>query len=127
MMTDWFWDLATSTPALGFNGLVLLAALAVGFFPLVKYLPVVGPYVPAARLVALLTAALLCFLVGFRVSDERAEMENLRATVATQKADLDNARKSAADASQRASDIEATADAQHETDAQYIRSLALRP
>jgi predicted PurR-regulated permease PerM len=127
MIGDLFWNVATSAPALGFIGLVLLASLAVGFFPLVRFLPVVGPYVPAARLVALLAAALICFLVGFRVADEREQLQNLRATVAIQSADLENARKSAADEFQRASEIEATANAQHETDAQYIRSLALRP
>ena len=127
MMTDWFLDLATSTPALGFNGLVLLVSLAVGFFPLVKYLPVIGPYVPAARVVALLSAALICFLVGFRVSDERAEMANLRAMVAIQKADLDNARKSAAFANARASELEKVADDRRQSDAEYIATLTLAP
>ncbi len=127
MMSDLFWNVATSAPALGFNGLVLLAALAVGFFPLVKYLPVIGPYVPAARVVALLSAALICFLVGFRVSDERAEMANLRAMVAIQKADLDNARKSAAFANARASELEKVADDRRQSDAEYIATLTLAP
>jgi hypothetical protein len=127
MMSDIFWKVTTSALALGIDGLILLVAVGVGFLPRARFLPVVGPYVPAAKLVAVLAVALICFKLGFRIANEQEEASRLRATIAAQRADLDNAAKSAADATQRASEIEASAHAQHETDAQYIRSLALRP
>ncbi|WP_426526793.1 hypothetical protein [Bradyrhizobium sp. McL0615] len=127
MMSEIFRNVTTSGLALGVDGLILAAALVVGFLPFARFLPVVGPYVPAAKIVAVLVAAVICFKLGFRLASEQEEAGRLRATIAAQKADLDNAAKSAADATQRASEIEASANAQHETDAQYIRSLALRP
>ena len=39
---DLFWNVAASSTALCFDAVVLLAALVVGDFPLVKYLPVIG-------------------------------------------------------------------------------------
>lgn len=123
MMGDFFWNVATSFPALGFNGLILLAALVVGWFPLLKYVPAIGAYMPAARLVALLVAALLFFLIGFRVADEREEAKILRATIRTKQADLDNSEKSRADEAARAAAIEREVYAQRETDAEYIRRL----
>lgn len=123
MITDLFWNIATSTLALSIDGFILFAALVVGFFPLMKFVPGIGPDVPVARLVAALVAALICFLVGFRIADERELANNLRATVAAQQADLENAAKSAADATQRASAIEKAANEQHQTDLQYIDSL----
>ena len=123
MMDDFFWNVATSFPALGFNGLTLLAALVVGWFPMLKYVPAIGAHVTAARLVALLVAALLFFLIGFRVADEREEAKILRATIWTKQADLDNSEKSRADEAARAAAIEREAYAQRETDAEYIRRL----
>jgi hypothetical protein len=127
MIADLFWRISTSALALGADGLILAAALVVGFIPFARFLPVVGPYVPAAKVVAVLAAALICFKLGFRLATEQQEAKFLRATIVAQKADLDNARKSAVDATQRASEIEAASNAQHENDAEYIRSLALRP
>ncbi len=36
----------------------------VGYFPLLKYFPVIGPYVPEARFIAILMIALMAFLIG---------------------------------------------------------------
>jgi hypothetical protein len=123
MMGDFFWNVATSFPSLGLVAGILLAALVVGWFPLLKYLPAIGAYVPAARLVAVLVAALLFFLIGFRIADEREEAKLLRLAVRTKQADLDNSEKSRADEAARAAAIERDAYAQHETDADYIRRL----
>ena len=38
---------------------MLLAALVVGYFPLLKYIPVIGSYVPVARLVAILAGVFM--------------------------------------------------------------------
>ena len=120
MMGDIFWDVATSFPALGLNGLLLLVAGVVGWFPLLKYLPGIGAYVPAARLVAVLVALLICFLVGFRVADEREEAKNLRVTIARAKSRLGKFTKSRADETLRAAAIEREANARSKTDAEYI-------
>ncbi len=57
---------------------MLLAALVVGYFPLLKYFPVIGPYVPEARFIAILMIALMAFLIGYRISDGRNAMTNLQ-------------------------------------------------
>jgi hypothetical protein len=123
MMGDFFWDVVTSFPALGLNGLLLLVAGVVGWFPLLKYLPAIGAYVPVARLVAVLVALLICFLIGFRVADEREEAKNLRATIATLRADLENSRKARADEALRFALIEKGAQARSKSDAEYISKL----
>lgn len=123
MLGDLFWNVATSLPMLGLDALLLLAAFVIGHFPLVSYLPGIGPYVPAARLVSVLLAALMFFLIGFRVSDEREEAKSLRATVEAQRADLENSRKSRADEAARADEIADGAKAQHDADVEYIRQL----
>lgn len=122
-MGDIFWNVATSYFALGIDGLLLLAAAVVGFFPLVKYLPGIGSYVPAARLVAVLVAGLMCFLVGFRVADGRDEAKNLRINLEAKTADLQNTSKSLADETARADKIETAAKGQHDADAEYIGKL----
>jgi hypothetical protein len=122
---DLFWGASTSALALGADGLILLAALCVGFLPFARFLPVVGPYVPAAKLVAVLAAALICFKLGFRIASEREEAKSLRATIAAQRADLDNAAKSAANANLRASSIEKEANAQRKADDETISKLNL--
>lgn len=116
-------DVATSFLALGLNGALLLVAGVVGWFPLLRYLPGIGSYVPAARLVAALVALLICFLVGFRVADEREEAKNLRATVTALEADLENSRKARADDALRSAAIERGADARSKSDAEYISTL----
>jgi putative DNA primase/helicase len=83
-MSDIFWNIAASYTALCFNAVVLLAALVVGYFPLLKYFPVIGPYVPVARLVAILVMMLMALLVRFRMSGERKTMTNLRPEIEAQ-------------------------------------------
>ena len=122
-MGDVFWNVATSYEALSILGLIWLAAVIVGYAPLIQYVPVIGPYVPVAKFVTLIVAALICFLIGFRIADERETTKNLRDKIAVQQADLDNARKSAADADTRAMQIEKAANDQSKADSDYIASL----
>ena len=122
-MNEVFSSIMTSGPVLGLGGIITAAALIVGYFPLLQYLPFIGKYVPAARVVAAVFALSLAFLFGFRMSDERESMEKLRATLAAREADIAIASKSRADAERRASEIEAAANAQMQTDADYIASL----
>jgi hypothetical protein len=123
LMGNICWDVATSDFSLTIDGLVLLAALAVGFVPFGKYMPVIGPYVPVARLIALLVALLIVFLIGFRVADERQEKRTLRAIVAAQTADVETSAKAASDAESRANTIEKEANDRRKADDDYIASL----
>src|SRR4051794_34070513 len=126
-MVDFFWDIATSSAALGLVGLVLLAALVVGYFPLLKWLPIVGPYVPVARLVVILTAALLCFLIGFRVADERAEALNLRNKVEAMAIDLEAADEAAKESDKAKAELAKQAQADQERIEKYEAALKARP
>ncbi|RTL52887.1 MAG: hypothetical protein EKK40_06990 [Bradyrhizobiaceae bacterium] len=79
MLTDLFWTLATSNLVLGLVGLILIAALVVGYFPLLKWFPVLGEYVPVAKLASLLSVGLICFLVGVRFADDREATKQIQA------------------------------------------------
>jgi hypothetical protein len=70
---------------------------------------------------------MIAFLLGFRVAHERETLDILRTTLASKQADLDSARKSLADEAERAKQIEAAANAQHESDTGYIASLQAVP
>lgn len=111
-MIDLFWAVATSYLVLGFVGAVFIAAAIVGYFPLLKWFPIIGEYVPAGKLVTLLMASLFCFLLGVRVDSERQSTKQLKAENAL----LQNRLKSVSD----------TADAyasQAKTDADKISEL----
>lgn len=126
-MGDLFWDIATSSPVLWFVAAVLGAALIVGYFPLLKWLPMIGQYVPVARLVVILTAALLCFLIGFRVADERAETAALRNKVAAQAIDLEAADEAAKESDKAKAELAEQAKADQERIADYAEQLKSRP
>lgn len=95
MMGDLFWDLATSMPVFGALAALALAAFVVAHVPFVRALPAVAPYAVAAGLVQVVAVALLCFLVGFRVSDERAEAKSLRTQLAAKQVDIEAANDAA--------------------------------
>lgn len=126
-MGDLFWDIATSSPVLGIIGLVLAAALVVGYFPLLKWFPVIGQYVPAARLVVIIAAALLCFLVGFRLSDEREEAKSLRLKIEAQSIDLEAAEDAAKQADAARAELAKQAQDDQERIADYAEQLKKRP
>lgn len=112
-MADLIWSLATSYLALSIVGLILIAALVVGYFPLLKWFPVIGKYVAAGKLISLLTASVLAFLIGTRLADERAAVKQLKTDLAyaqlqieAQKASAETAAKLRAQAEQQAATLE---------------------
>ncbi len=127
MLADLFWDAATSSPALGVIALILAAALIVGYFPLLKWFPVIGTYVPVARLVVILAAALLCFLVGFRLSDEREEARSLKQELAAKEIDLTAAQGAAEEADKARAELAQQAQSDQERIADYAEQLKSRP
>ncbi|MBR0774544.1 hypothetical protein JQ625_06845 [Bradyrhizobium diazoefficiens] len=100
MLADLFWDVATSDWALAALALIVLAAFAVA--PLTglvrRFWPSAYAYDKSAGLINVLAAALLFFLVGFRVSDERAEAARLRVDLAGREAELQQLQSTADDA-----------------------------
>jgi hypothetical protein len=86
-----------------------------------------GPYVALIRIVPALVALGGSFALGYRTADDRATVQKLRIALATKQADLDNAAKSAALEKARATEIEARANAQQQSDADYIATLQARP
>ena len=127
MIGDLFWDIATSGPVLSLLALVLLASAVVGYFPLLKWFPVIGQYVAAARLVLILVAALICFLLGFRVSDQRAEAAALRARLEAAHIDLEAAGQAAKQADKARAELAEQAQADQERIADYAEQLKKRP
>lgn len=106
MMVNLFWTVATSYIALGVVATILIAALIVGYAPLLKWFPVIGEYVPLARLVSLLAMGLLCGLLATRMTAERydaaqavAQVKSLQARIAlmnaVNRADAEQAAKNA--------------------------------
>jgi hypothetical protein len=77
-MTSVIIAIVTSYFVLGAMGLVLLAALVVGYFPLLKWFPVLGQYVPVAKLVSLLATGLLCLLIGVRAMNDHYSLQQAR-------------------------------------------------
>lgn len=88
-MAGLFWSVATSYAVLSILATLFLSGLVVGFAPLVRFIPGLAPYVMLARLVALIALAVLSFLIGFRVADERAEVERLKADLAFKQKQID--------------------------------------
>lgn len=107
---DLFWDFATSPPVL-----IGLALLAVAAF-LVAHVPAVAtliPWVAAWQRLAILAqfgaAIALIFLLGFRVADDRAEMERVKNDLAFSEFQLDQQRQVADEADRLKSVAEARA------------------
>lgn len=104
-MDSLFWSIATSHFALLAIAGMLLAALVVGYVPLLKFVPVIGPYVRVAKLVAFLTFGLLCALLDRRSADMRAEINQLRTDLTFADVQLNNLRQTADDKARLAGEL----------------------
>lgn len=124
MMADLFWTLATSYFVLGAIALLALAALVIGHVPFGQYVPVIGPYVVLARFAAYPLLMLLAFLIGFRLSDERAETQRLKRELAFSQLQLKVQIEAAADAERLRRAAEGEAAAANEKVTTYENELA---
>jgi hypothetical protein len=110
---DMFWDVATSPPVLIAIGLLAVAAFVVAHVPwwIERFFPVVVPYTRTAMAVQYLAAAALCFLIGFGVADDRADLARLKNDLEYSEFMLDQQRQVAeeADRLKREADAEAAA------------------
>lgn len=126
-MADVFWDVATSCPVLGVVGLIFLAALVVGYFPLLKWFPIIGDYVPVGKQVSLIAMGLLCLLIGFRLSDERSDAKNLKLQLAATAIDLTASQNATKQADDARAELANQARDDQERIAKYEAELKLRP
>lgn len=126
-MADLLWLVATSDAVLWILTTLFLAGLVVGFAPLLRWMPVLAPYVMLARLVALVALAILAFLIGFRVADERAEVKRLKADLAFKQLQLDNEKATAETAARLRAEAEAEAATANQKVTDYEERLAKQP
>lgn len=100
MIADLFWNVVTSYAVLGLVAAILVAAFVVSHTPaiLTRFWPQAYVYAKAAGLVQIIAAALLFFLVGFRVADERAETKQLKNDLAFKELQIETAEGTAKDA-----------------------------
>ena len=99
-MADLFWSVATSYAVLSIIATLFLASLIIGFAPLVRFIPGLAAYVMLARVVALFSLAVLAFLIGVRITDERASLKQARIDLAFAELQLD-AQKHTAETAER--------------------------
>lgn len=99
-MADLFWSAATSYAVLSIIGTALVAAFVIGHLPLIGRIPVIGPYAVAARGAAYPLLALLAFLIGVRITDERANLKQAQRDLAFAQLQLD-AQKHTTEAAER--------------------------
>jgi hypothetical protein len=97
---DAFWDFATSYPVMVIIGLIAVAAFVVGHVPAIveRVFPALVPFTRSALLVQIAAAAVLMFLVGFRVADGRAEIANMKNDIAWKDFQLDQLKQTADEA-----------------------------
>jgi len=128
MMMDFVWDVATSNLVLSIIAVIFVIAFLVAHAPtlILKVWPTAYLYSKAAALVQVAAAALLCFLIGFRVSDERAEAKSLRSQIAAQQTDLKAANDAAKQSDAAIAELAKKAKADEETIDDYSERLRRR-
>lgn len=99
-MTTLFWEVATSTPVLAALAVLLATAFVVAHLSglITWFWPQAAAYAKAAALLQVITAAALFFLLGCRVSDERAAMAQLQIDVRWSESQLEEQKATAEDA-----------------------------
>jgi hypothetical protein len=127
MITDIFWNVATSTPALLIVGTIFVAAFVLAHVPLLSKIPQVAPYVLLAAAIAYLALADLALCIGFRISDERAETRRLKVDLAWRDNEIAQQKASAADAERIAAAKSAEAEVLKAKVDDYEAKLATQP
>jgi hypothetical protein len=126
-MADLFWSIATSYLALSIIAVLLVVSWLVGHVPFGKYAPVIGPYVVLAQFVAYPTLALLAFLIGMRIADERADLKQAKIDLAFSQLQLSTQKKTAETAQKLRAEAEAKADQANQRVSEYEERLAKQP
>jgi hypothetical protein len=126
-MEDFLFSLATSNVALSLLGGLLLVALVIGFMPLLNYIPVIGPYVPVAKLVAFLVFGILCALIDRRSADARDQIASLKRDLSFAELQISNSAATAADAARLQGESNQAALSYDKTVNTYEQWLKMQP
>jgi hypothetical protein len=126
-MASLFWTIACSDWALGFDLLLLVAALVIGHMPFAGKIPAIAPYVVAARFAAYLVLAVMMLCIGHRLADESAALKQAQQDLAFQKLQLDAQKESAETAEKLRTDAEASAATANQKVKDYEERLAKLP
>lgn len=105
-----FWQLATAPLTLMIIAGVGIVAYAIAHVPFIEtFLPATRPFIASARLVCLVCAGALIFLIGHREADQRAEAERAKSDLAWAEFQLGEQKRVAQDAAELKQSAEATA------------------
>ncbi|UPJ43946.1 hypothetical protein IVB40_07710 [Bradyrhizobium sp. 40] len=127
MTSGLFWDLATSDVALAIVAVILIASFVVSRVPFVSMIPAIAPYVVLAGFVTYLALAGLMLCVGYRLSDERAALRQLKIDLDWSESQLEQQKATAEDKAQLAKEKAAEAeDLKGKVDG-YEQRLAAQP
>jgi hypothetical protein len=126
-MTDLFWIIVTSNPALWTLAVIAVVAGVVSLLPLRLVPTSIAPYVVLAKVAALTALFVLGLCIGHRLADERAEVARLKSQVEWQRIQMEAQDAAAADAERFRKEAEAKADAANQKVADYEDKLSKQP
>ncbi|MDN3278768.1 hypothetical protein QWJ07_31215 [Frankia sp. RB7] len=126
-MSGLFWDIATSDVALAIVAAILVASFIVSRIPFVSMIPAIAPYVVLAGFVTYLALAGLSLCVGYRLSDERAAMRQLKVDLAWRENELEQQKATAEDKERLANEKAAEAEELKGKVDEYEQRLAAQP
>lgn len=126
-MASFFWSVVTSDLAFWIGGIILMAAAVVGWFPLLRWFPVLGAYVPLARAVFMVMLFLVGVCLGHRLADESAALKQAQQDLAFSRLQLDAQRQSADTAAKLRADAEAKAATANQKVTEYEERLSKLP
>lgn len=126
-MSSFFWSIVTSDLAFWVGGIVLIASAVVGWFPLLRWFPVLGAYVPLARAVFVTVLFLMGVCFGYRLADESAALKQVQQDLAFARLQLDAQRQSADTAAKLRAEAEAKAATANQKVIEYEDRLSKLP
>ena len=111
MITELFWDAATSTISLGIFAAIAALAFLVAHVPAIieRVFPSLEPFTRAAALIHIVAAAALMLFIGYRIADERAETRRLKNDLAWHEQQLEQEKATAEDAERLKQEADARA------------------
>ncbi len=126
-MSRLFWELATSDVALAIVAALLVACFVLSRLKVVAFIPQLAPYTVLAGFLVYLLLADLALCIGFRIADERAQLNQLRIELAWRDNELEQQKATAEDADRIAREKAAEAEELKGKVSDYEDRLAALP